>query len=85
MRGGSGRTLTNLGLAEYRAVLAALRARTQSSRPSLTRAAAGGSIGVTKKAYPLDVAAIDDEFAAQRTVPGGDNDEDDGEAGLTIG
>ena len=87
-RGGSGRTLTYLGLAEYRAVLAALRARTRSSRPSLTGAAAGASVVVMKKFYPLDVAAIDAEFAAQRAVPGGDNDEDDiaaFDAGAAIG
>jgi membrane-associated phospholipid phosphatase len=88
VRGGSGRTLAYLGLAEYRAVLAALRARTRTSRPSLTGAAAGASVVVMKQFYPLDATAIDAEFAAQRAVPGGDNDEDDVaafDAGAAIG
>ena len=88
IRGGGGRTITYLGLAQYRAVLAALRARTRSSHPSLTGAAAGASVVVMKQFYPLDVAAIDAEFAAQRAVPGGDNDEDDVaafDAGAAIG
>ena len=88
VRGGGGRTLTYLGPAQYRAVLGALRARTRSSHPSLTGAAAGASVVVMKQFYPLDAAAIDAEFAAQRAVPGGDDDEDDlaaFDAGAAIG
>ena len=76
-RGGSGRTLTYLGLAQYRGVLAALKAHRVRPRPSFAGAAAGASVVVLKQFYPLDHAAIDAELAAQRAAPAGDEDEDE--------
>ena len=75
--GGGGRTLTYLGLAQYRAVLAALKAHKWPSRPSLAGAAAGASVVVLKQFYPMDQASIDAEFASQRAGPAGDDDNDD--------
>ena len=77
-RGGSGpRVLTYLGLAQYRAVIAALKAHKRRSRPSLAGAAAGASVVVLKQFYPLDHTSIDADFAAQRAGPAGDDDADD--------
>lgn len=86
--GNAGRINVYLSIAQYRAVLAARDARSRSAHPSLAGAAAGASVVVLKQFYPLDAAAIDAELAAQRLVPGGDNDEDDVaafDAGVAIG
>ncbi|HWN19496.1 MAG TPA: vanadium-dependent haloperoxidase [Gemmatimonadales bacterium] len=63
-----GRINAYLGLAQYRAVLAAREARHgrhEGRRPSLAGAAAGASVLVLKQFYPLDAAVIDAELAAQ--------------------
>jgi len=64
---GFGRINTYLGLAQYRAVLEARGGWHHGRRASLAGAAAGASVVVLKQFYPLDVATIDAEFAAQRT------------------
>ena len=61
-----GRVNTYLGLAQYRAVLAARSGWHHGRRASLAGAAAGASVVVLKQFYPLDRAVIDAEFAAQR-------------------
>lgn len=63
-----GRINTYLPLAEYRAALRALdeHRRLGGRRPLLAGAVAGASVSVLTQFYPLDVAAIDAEFAAQR-------------------
>jgi membrane-associated phospholipid phosphatase len=69
-RGGSpGRGLAYLGLAQYRAVLAAEAGSDGASHPSAAGAVAGASVVVLKQFYPLDAAAIDAELAAQRAAP----------------
>lgn len=87
-RGGGNRALSYLGLAQYRAVRAALGAWHGRSRPSLAGAAAGASVVILQQFYPLDSASINVDFEAQRATPGGDDDEDDTaafDAGVTIG
>lgn len=86
--GNAGRINAYLSIAQYRAVLAARRARSRSAHPSLAGAAAGASVVVLKQFYPLDAAAIDAELLAQRATPGGDDDDDDVaafDAGVAIG
>jgi len=67
VRGGDvGRINTYLSIAQYRAVLAAQAERHGQSRPSLAGAAAGASVVVLKKFYPLDAGALDAQLDAQR-------------------
>jgi len=86
-RGGSpARANAYLSLAQYRAVLAAQDAQHGTSRPSVTGAAAGASAAVLKQFYPLDVATIDAELAAQRAEsPSADEQNKDFGAGEAIG
>jgi hypothetical protein len=86
-RGGSpARANAYLSLAQYRAVLAAQDAQHGASRPSVAGAAAGASSAVLKQFYPLDVATIDAELAAQRAEsPSADEQNKDFGAGEAIG
>jgi len=86
-RGGSpARANAYLSLAQYRAVLAAQDAQHGTSRPSVAGAAAGASAAVLKQFYPLDVATIDAELAAQRAEsPSADEQNKDFGAGEAIG
>lgn len=61
-----GRVNTYLGLAQYRAVLEARHVRSRGRPVLLAGAVAGASVQVLKQFYPLDHAAIDAEFTAQR-------------------
>jgi hypothetical protein len=68
-----GRIHAYLGLAQYRAVLAAReerQGRHHGRSPSAEGAAAGASVVVLKQFYPLDAAGIDSELAAQRAEYG---------------
>lgn len=66
-RGGvAGRTNVYFALAQYRAVLAAMKVRHGNTRPSPSGAVAGASVVILKQFYPLDAAAIDAELEAQR-------------------
>ena len=65
-RGGNpGRAMTYLSLAQYRAVLAAMAGKDQSMHPSLAAAAAGASVAVLVRFYPLDSATLEAELDAQ--------------------
>ncbi len=78
-RGGPfGRPLSYLSLAQYRAVLAAKDGKDGSVHPSLAAAAAGASVVVLKRFYPLDAEAIDDMLDAQRaeSPPAGEKHKD---------
>ena len=62
-----GRVNTYLGLAQYRAGLEARHEHSRGRPVLLAGAVAGASVVVLKQFYPLDHAAIDAEFTAQRT------------------
>jgi membrane-associated phospholipid phosphatase len=71
LRGGSpGRALAYLGLAQYRAALAAEDGKQGPMHPSTAAAVAGASVVVLKQFYPLDGATIDAELAEQASAPG---------------
>ena len=87
MRGGDiGRVNAYLSIAQYRAVLAAQDERHGQSRPSAAGAAAGASVVVLKRFYPLDAGAIDASLEAQRaeSTVGTENNQDFG-AGEALG
>ena len=63
--GGTGRTMAYLSLAQYRAVLAAHDGKQGSMHPSPAAAAAGASVAVLVRFYPLDSAALEAEIDAQ--------------------
>lgn len=65
--GAAGRNNAYVAIAQYRAVRAAIEAR-GPGRPSLAGAAAGASVAVLSALYPLDVASIDADLAAQRAA-----------------
>jgi len=67
--GNAGRVNAYLGVAQYRAALAANDAKHGQTRPSLAGAVAAASARVLKQFYSLDVASIDAELAAQRAEP----------------
>ncbi len=75
--GGAGRITAYVSLAQYRAVLAAKRARHGHTRPSLAGAAAGAAAVVLSQFFPLDVATINAALLAQRGQASGDDDDDD--------
>ena len=87
VRGGDvGRINAYLSIAQYRAVLAAQAERHGSSRPSLAGAAAGASVVVLKRFYPLDASALDAQLEAQRAEsPSGTESNADFAAGESIG
>ena len=86
-RGGNpGRGNAYVSIAQYRAVLAALKVRHGSTRPSPAGAVAGASVVLLKQFYPLDAAAIDAELEAQRAEePHGHARNLDFDAGEAIG
>jgi membrane-associated phospholipid phosphatase len=66
-RGGSpGRVNAYVSLAQYRAALAAIDAKEGRTQPSPAGAVAAASAVVLKQFYPLDIASINTELAAQR-------------------
>jgi membrane-associated phospholipid phosphatase len=84
--GNAGRMNSYVSLAQYRAVLAAEDDRHGKTRPSPAGAAAGASVVVLKFFYPLDVASIDADLAAQRDAePFGTERNKDFAAGEAIG
>ena len=86
-RGGNfGRPMTYVSLAQYRAVLAAMDGKHGSMHPSPAAAAAGASVAVLVRFYPLDSAALEAELDAQQAAgswPGEKNK--DWAAGEAIG
>jgi hypothetical protein len=80
-----GRSTAYVSIAQYRAVRAAIEAR-GPERPSLAGAAAGASVVVLSALYPLDVASIDADLAAQRAAaPPRNSPSGDFAAGEAIG
>ena len=68
-RGGNpGRSMAYLSLAQYRAVLAAKDGKQGSQHPSLAAAAAGASVAILVRFYPLDSATLEAELATQRAA-----------------
>ena len=86
-RGGNpSRANTYLSLAQYRAALEADAAQHGQSQPSLAGAVAAASAKVLKQFYPLDIANIDAELAAQRAESAfGSEHNKDFSAGEAIG
>jgi hypothetical protein len=86
-RGGNpGRALAYLGVAQYRAALAATDAKQGQARPSVAGAVAAASARVLKQFYPLDVGSIDSDLAAQRAEePFGSERNRDFSSGEAIG
>ena len=86
-RGGNpGRAFAYVSLAQYRAVLAATAGKQGSMHPSPAAAAAGASVAMLVRFYPLDSAALEAELDAQQAAapwPGEKNK--DWEAGEAIG
>jgi hypothetical protein len=86
-RGGNpGRVMAYLPLAQYRAVLATREGKEGSMHPSPAAAAAGASVVVLSRFYPLDAAALEAEIDAQQAAgswPGEQNK--DWAAGEAIG
>jgi len=71
LRGGSpGRGQAYLGLAQYRAALAAENGKEGPMHPSTAGAVAGASVVVLKQFFPLDGGTIDAELAEQQAAPG---------------
>ena len=84
--GNAGRINAYLSLAQSRAALSADEARHGHTRPSLAGAVAAASAVVLKQFYPLDVAGIDADLAAQREEsPFGPEHNKDFSAGEAIG
>ena len=63
------RILTYLSVAQYRAVLAADAAKTQTKPPSMAAAVGGASVAVLNSFFPLDVALNESQLNADLSVP----------------
>jgi hypothetical protein len=75
------RILTYVSLAQYRAVLAAQAAGTQSKPPSVSAAVGGASAAVLNAFFPLDSAATETQLKADLTeIPASGKDATAGES-----
>ena len=84
--GNAGRVDAYVALAAYRAALRAAEAKQRAAQPSVAGAVAAASAVVLKQFYPLDVASIDGDLAAQRAAaPFGSEHNKDFAAGEAIG
>ena len=81
------RILTYVSLAQYRAVLGAQAAATQSKPPSIAAAVSGASAAVLNSFFPLDSAATEAQLKTDlATIPSGSKDATAGEVlGRNIG
>jgi membrane-associated phospholipid phosphatase len=82
----TGRILSYLSIAQYRAVLAAERGKQGSMHPSVAAAVAGASVAVLSAFFPLDASTFENQLDADLAAPGWPGEQnDDQAAGEAIG